>query len=55
MEAIGRIKLSWYGTSYGELYSTAVMDELERNQEQRELAAMYALLNQISWACENGI
>ncbi len=55
LEAIGRIKLSWYGTSYGEIYSTAVMDELELNQEQRELAAMYALLNQISWACENGI
>lgn len=55
LEAVGRIKLSWYGTHYGDLYSTAIMDELELNQEQRNLVTMYALLNQISWACENGI
>jgi len=55
LEAIGRIKLSWYGTRHGEVYSTAIMDELDFNQEQRNLATMYALLNQISWACENGI
>ncbi len=25
------------------------------NQAQKSLATMYALLNQISWACKNGI
>lgn len=55
LEAVGRIKLSWYGTRHGDIYSMAIMDELGLNQEQRHLATMYALLNQISWACENGI
>lgn len=55
LEAIGRIKLSWYDTRHGDIYSTAIMDELSLNQKQRHLATMYALLNQISWACENGI
>ena len=55
LEAIGRIKLSWYGTRHGNTYSTAIMDKLGLNQEQRHLSTMYALLNQISWACENGI
>jgi aminoglycoside phosphotransferase (APT) family kinase protein len=55
LEAVGRIKLSWYGTRHGDIYSTAIMDELGLRQEQRDLATMYALLNQISRACENGI
>lgn len=55
LEAIGRIKLSWYGTRYGEFYSNAIMDELGLDLKQRELVVMYALLNKISWACENGI
>lgn len=55
LEAVGRIKLSWYGTRHGDIYSAAIMDELDLNREQRHLAIMYALLNQISWACENGI
>lgn len=55
LEAIARIKLSWYGTRYGDIYSTAIMDELGLDQEQRSLVTVYALLNQISWACENGI
>lgn len=55
LEAIGRIKLSWYGTHYGEFYSKAIMDDIGLNEEQRDFVTMYALLNQISWACENGI
>ena len=55
LEAIGRIKLSWYGTRHGNVYTNAVMDELELNLEQRKLVTMYAILNKISWACENGI
>lgn len=55
LEAVGRIKLSWYGTHYGELYTNAIMDELKLNKGERHLVSMYALLNAISWACENGI
>jgi RimJ/RimL family protein N-acetyltransferase len=55
LEAVGRIKLSWYGTPHGDTYSTAIMNELGLTQEQRHFVTMYALLNQISWACENGI
>jgi aminoglycoside phosphotransferase (APT) family kinase protein len=55
LEAIGRIKLSWYGSSYGEFYTNALMDAMHLSQEQRTLVTMYALLNQISWTCENGI
>lgn len=55
LEAIGRIQLSWYGTRYGELYTNAIMDELGLDHEQRGLVTMYALLNKISWACENGV
>lgn len=55
LEGIGRIKLSWYGTRHGEIYATAIMDELRLMQEDRNIVTMYALLNQISWTCENGI
>ena len=55
LEAIGRIKFSWYGTTYGEVYTNAIMDEMNLSPEQREIVTMYALLNKISWASENGI
>ncbi len=55
LEAVGRIKLSWYGTRHGKVYANAVMDELGLNAYQRKLVTMYALFNQISWTCENGI
>lgn len=55
LEAIGRIKTSWHGTPYGETYTKAVMDALDLNSDQREMATVYALLNRISWTCENGI
>jgi len=55
LEALGRIKLSWFGTRHGDIYSKAIMDKLGLNNEQRDRVTMYALLNQISWACENGI
>lgn len=31
------------------------MEELGLTQEQKNPVKMYALLNQISWACENGV
>jgi len=55
LEAIGRIKLSWYGTRYGEFYANCVMDNLMLDQDKKKLVTIYALINQISWACENGI
>lgn len=55
LEAIGRILLSWYGTRHGKVYSDAIIDELGLNESERKLVLMYALLNKISWTCENGI
>lgn len=55
LEAIGRIKLSWYGTYHGKIYADAVMSELHLDKYQKKLVTVYALLNEISWACENGI
>jgi len=55
LEAIGRIKLSWYGTHHGKVYTQAIINELGLNEKQKKLVTMYTLLNQISWACENGI
>jgi hypothetical protein len=55
LEAIGRIRLSWYGTRHGTLYSDAITDEMNFTADQRKIVTLYAFLNQISWACENGI
>ena len=55
LEAVGRIKLSWYGTHRGEVYINAIMDKLRLNKTERKRVTMYALLNKISWTCENGI
>lgn len=55
LEVLGRIKLSWHKTPYGELYVNTIMQELNLNKQQKQTVIMYALLNQISWACENGI
>ena len=55
LEAVGRIKASWYGTHYGQIYTEAVSDELGLSQEQRKLVTAYALFNRIFWTCENGI
>lgn len=55
LEAIGRIKASWYGTHHGQIYSEAVMDALQLSPKHRKLVTMYALLNRMFWTCENGI
>jgi ABC-type lipoprotein export system ATPase subunit/aminoglycoside phosphotransferase (APT) family kinase protein len=55
LEAIGRIKASWYGTHHGEVYSKAVMDALGLPEPQRRIVTMYALLNRIFWTLENGV
>jgi aminoglycoside phosphotransferase (APT) family kinase protein len=55
LEAIGRIKASWYGTHHGNVYTEALMGVEGLNDEQRKTVTMYALLNRIFWACENGV
>ncbi|MFZ1700079.1 MAG: ATP-binding cassette domain-containing protein [Pyrinomonadaceae bacterium] len=55
LEAIGRIKASWYGTRHGKVYSDAVMDSLGLSGEQRKIVTMYALLNRAFWTLENGV
>jgi len=55
LDGIGRIKASWYGTTYGDYYTDAVMSNLELNDQQREMVCMWALLNRISWQSELGI
>ena len=55
LEAIGRIKASWYGTEHGRLYSDAVMDEQQLTSDQRRIVTMYALLNRTYWTLENGV
>ncbi len=55
LEGIGRIKASWYGTRYGDIYSKAVMDSLNLTEQQREIVAVYGLLNRIYWLSEIGI
>lgn len=55
LESIGRIKASWTNTHFGEFYTNAIMDALKLDAGQRKIVSMYALLNRISWACENGI
>ncbi len=55
LEAIGRIKASWYGTHYGKVYTEAIMNEEQLGTQQRKLVTMYALLNRTYWTFENGI
>jgi hypothetical protein len=55
LEAIGRIKASWYGTHHGRVYTDAVMDAQRLDADNRRIVTMYALHNRILWTMENGI
>lgn len=55
LEAVGRIKASWYGTHYGRVYSDAVMDSLGITAPQRQIVTMYALLYRAFRTLENGV
>lgn len=55
LEAIGRIKASWYGTKNGDYYTKCVIEEQKLNKYQVKIVTMYALLHSIYWMCENGI
>jgi aminoglycoside phosphotransferase len=49
LEAVGRIMLSWYGTYHGQLYTDAIMHELNIDRQGRRIVTMYAYLNMLSW------
>ncbi|MFH1427424.1 MAG: phosphotransferase [Patescibacteria group bacterium] len=55
LEAIGRIKASWYGTKYGKTYTDAVEKNLDLNNNQKEIVTVYAFLNRVHWLSERGI
>ncbi len=55
LEAVGRIKASWYGTRHGNVYSEAVQEALGLPPEQRRIVTMYALLNRTFGTLENGV
>ena len=55
LEAVGRIKASWYGTPNGTVYADAVMDHQQLGRDERRIVTMYALLNRTFWTMENGI
>ncbi len=55
LEAIGRIKASWYGTEYGKVYTDAIEEEQHLPEDDRLTVTMYALMHRIFWLCENGI
>lgn len=55
VEAIGRIRASWYDTPHGDFYTEAVANALSLTQIQRRMIMVYALIHKISWLCENGI
>ena len=55
LEAIGRIKASWYWTSYWEFYTNAIMDFLKLDSKQKKIVIFYAYYNRVHWLCENGI
>jgi hypothetical protein len=55
LEAIGRIKASWYGTKYGKTYTDAVENNLDLDDKQKEMVTVYAFLNRVHWLSEIGI
>jgi aminoglycoside phosphotransferase (APT) family kinase protein len=55
LEAVGRIKACWPGTSYGNYYSETFMKKLDLTEEQRRIVTMYAFFNRIFWLSEIGV
>ena len=55
LEAIGRIKASWAGTHHWEVYTNAIIDKQCLNYQQINMVTSYAIMNRISWTCDNGI
>lgn len=55
LEWIWRIKASWPWTIYWEKYITAIMNKQWLDKHKRKIVILYALINRISRAFENGI
>ncbi|MFC1623657.1 phosphotransferase [Patescibacteria group bacterium] len=55
LEAIGRIKASYFGMKKGEIYLEAIIKELGLSAKDKELITVYAILNLIYWITEEGI
>jgi aminoglycoside phosphotransferase (APT) family kinase protein len=55
LEAVGRIRASWWGAPYGDHYADRVQVHLGLNAEQRRSVDVYALYNRISWLSEQGV
>jgi len=55
LQAIGAIRASWPGTTYGDYYIEAVMDALNLTAEERHIVSTYAIFHRYSWMSENGI
>lgn len=55
LELVGRIEASWFGTNYGEIYTTAIEDSLQLSPEQRKIVTAYAFFSRVQWLSERGI
>ena len=55
LEAVGRIKASWYGTNYGNTYTKAMENGLKLSMSEKEIVTVYAFLNRVHWLSEKGI
>ncbi len=55
LEAIGRILADFIDRKNGKLYLDKIEENLNLNDRQKKMVIVYALLNRIFWAMENGI
>jgi aminoglycoside phosphotransferase (APT) family kinase protein len=55
LEALGRIKACWFGSSYGKTYLSAIERGLDLIDRQRKVVTMYAVLHRVCWLSEKGI
>lgn len=55
LEAIGRIVASWYGKKHEEVYINEIIKLQKLDEYQHRIVKMYAILNLIYWASEEGI
>jgi aminoglycoside phosphotransferase (APT) family kinase protein len=55
LEAVGRIKASWFGTRHGHEYLAAIERGLNLTRDPRNVVTAYAVLHRICWLSEKGI
>lgn len=54
LEAVGRIRASWWGTPNGDAYAEAVLSAMSLDAESRRRVDAYAAFNRIAWLSEQG-